>query len=298
MIKIAILGCDSTHTEAYTRLINDLNSPFFEYARVCWIWGEDLQQATEKSLSLGIDNVLESLDHIALMHADLIMVIGRFGDSHYRPAMCAIESGKPVFVDKPFTNCNIEARELIEAAKKRKVLLISFSPLRFSNEIKSLSKKYTESSNIQTIIATSPMITRTIQDERVNSVYFYSIHAVDVLLSLLKKRPVSVKAHRHKNGVWAEIIFNDQTISVLNLTIDQPETYQVTVFDFDGSIATIKIDTEGAYYRNTLEYLFGCLQTQHANQVPHTQSLDAIRVLTALDRSLSEKTVISLDEEI
>jgi predicted dehydrogenase len=287
MIKIAILGCDSTHTEAYTTLINEVEGPFYNKAKVCWIWGEDHHQALEKAAILKIETVLDSPDSEILKSADLIMVVGRFGDSHFKPAISAIKSGRPVFVDKPFTNSDQEAVQLIQLAEERNVPLVSFSPLRFADEIVSLRDQYPDNSKIQTVIATSPMITRTIHDERVNSVYFYSVHAIDMLLSLVKKRPVSVNAHRHSNGVWVDILFDDQSISALNLTIDQPETYQVTLFDLDGRIITVNMDPDGPYYRNTLAFLFKNLENLKSDSAPLIQSLDSIRVLTAVEKSLT-----------
>lgn len=296
MIKIAILGCDSTHTEAYTTLINDTQGPFHQAAKVCWIWGESKEQAIKKAEILNIENVLDEPDPHSLKNADLIMVVGRFGDSHFKPAMAAIESGKPVFVDKPFTNSDKEAAAIIAFADEKNVPLISFSPLRFADEVLLLRSQYPDSSNIQTIIATSPMITRTILDDRVNSVYFYSIHAVDMLLSFIKKSPVSVSAHKYDRGVWVTIIFEDHRVSTLNLTIDQPETYQITLFDLDGKIINVNIDPDGQYYKNTLSFLFKEISSLNMGEVTLTQSYDSIRILTAVEKSLYNQKMVLINE--
>jgi predicted dehydrogenase len=297
MIRIAILGCDSSHTEAYTSLINSPNGPFYGVARVCWIWGENNAQAHEKADALAIDHVLVTPDPEILKTADMIMVIGRFGDSHYEPATQAIVSGKPVFIDKPLTNNDEQAEKLVKLAKERGVPLMSFSPLRFSEEIISLRKQY-PSATIQSVIATSPMITRTIQDDRVNSIYFYSIHAVDMLLSLVGKRPQAVYAHKHLKGVWADIVFEDGQVSVLNLTVDQPETYQVTVFDYNGDINNVNIDTDGLFYQHTLSFLLNNHKNIKTAEAPLTEALDSIRILTAVERSLTEQKKILLNEQV
>ena len=58
MIKVAILGSDSSHTEAYTSLINKSGSPFFGQAKVFWIWGENKEETNNKAKALDIKRVL------------------------------------------------------------------------------------------------------------------------------------------------------------------------------------------------------------------------------------------------
>lgn len=296
MIRIAILGCDSSHTEAYTSLINLPGGPFYGIARVCWIWGENNAQAHEKAAALEIDHVLATPDREMLKSADMIMVIGRFGDSHYKPAIQAILSGKAVFIDKPLTNNDKQAEELVKLATERRVPLMSFSPLRFSEEVIALRRQY-PSTAMQSVIATSPMITRTIQDDRVNSIYFYSIHAVDMLLSLVAKRPLAVYAHQHSKGVWVDIVFEDGQVSVLNLTVDQPETYQVTIFDNNGGIKNVNIDADGLYYQYTLSFLLDNHKKIKTAEAPLIEALDSIRILTAVEKSLTQQKKILLHEQ-
>jgi predicted dehydrogenase len=118
VIRIAFLGCDSSHTEAFANRINPLGALFNGRAKVVSIWGEDLSQATVKATALGIDRVAATPAD-ALEGVDLAMVIGRFGESHFTAAMAAIDAGLPTFVDKPFTVNNVEARHLATMARKR-----------------------------------------------------------------------------------------------------------------------------------------------------------------------------------
>jgi hypothetical protein len=142
------------------------------------------------------------------------------------------------------------------------------------------------------------MITRTIQDDRVNSIYFYSIHAVDMLLSLVAKRPYAVYANKHSKGVWADIVFEDGRVSVLNLTVDQPETYQVSVFDYNGHINNVNIDADGLFYQHTLSFLLDNHKNIKTAEAPLTEALDSIRILAAVERSLIEQKKIILNEQL
>jgi predicted dehydrogenase len=297
MIKIAILGCDSSHTEAYTSLINKPGSPFYGQARVCWIWGENIDEARSKAKALDIECVLSDLDTYQLLDADLLMVIGRFGDSHSYPALKAIELGKPTFIDKPFTNSDSQANEIMELAFIRDVPIMSFSPLRFSEEIISINTKVNKLETAITLVATCPLLTNSIVDERATSIYFYSIHAVDVMLSIIDSRPKSVCAIKHAAGVWVTLRFENDTVSSVNLTVGKEEIYNVVLFE-DGQIRSIDINPEGIFYQKTLEVLFEKLIKGDTASAPIHQAYDGIRILTAIGRSLELKQEIYLDEKI
>ena len=103
MIRIAFLGSDSTHTEAFGNRMNGADGPFRSIAKVVSIWGVDPEQTATKARALGIEKVAAT-PHDALENVDFAMVIGRFADAHLEPALAAIERGVPTFVDKPFTS--------------------------------------------------------------------------------------------------------------------------------------------------------------------------------------------------
>jgi len=297
MIKVAILGSDSSHTEAYTSLINKSGSHFFGQAKVFWIWGENKEETYNKAKALDIKYVLSDLDAPQLSDADLIMVIGRFGDSHYLPAIKAIELGKPTFVDKPFTNCDNQAYEIIKFAQSRNIPIMSFSPLRFSEEIISINKNTKKSEKPISLVATCPLLTNSIVDERAKSIYFYSVHAVDVMLSIINSKPMSVYALKHNAGVWVTLRFENDTVSSVNLTIGKEEIYNVVLFE-GGKIRSIDINPDGLFYKKTLEVLFYRLIKGDIDSAPIHQAFDGIRILTAIDCSLELNQEIYINEKI
>ena len=142
MIKIAMLGSDSSHTDAYCELTNLGKSNISRNANVEILWGENFNETKEKAKKYNIKSVSKNLEDINFENIDLVMVVGRFGNSHFEPAKLAIENKIPTFIDKPFTNNLLEAIDLAESAKKNNSKLISFSPLRFADEIILLRKNY------------------------------------------------------------------------------------------------------------------------------------------------------------
>ncbi|MEO8413388.1 MAG: Gfo/Idh/MocA family oxidoreductase [Ginsengibacter sp.] len=69
-----------------------------------------------------------------------LVVITTPNTSHYSLALQALEAGKNVVVDKPFTTNTAEADELISAAAKRKLILSVYHSRRFDSDFYTVQK--------------------------------------------------------------------------------------------------------------------------------------------------------------
>ena len=107
-----MLGSDSSHTDAYCELTNISKSNISRKANVEILWGENFNETKEKAKKYNIKSVSKNLEDINFENIDLVMVVGRFGNSHFEPAKLAIENKIPTFIDKPFTNNLLDSRWL------------------------------------------------------------------------------------------------------------------------------------------------------------------------------------------
>ena len=85
MIRIGMIGADSTHTEAWSRLVNLPEGPLYGQAQVVKLWGEDRDQARAKANDCRIPAVVDTPED-ALTEVDLAMIVNRYGDDHPRYA--------------------------------------------------------------------------------------------------------------------------------------------------------------------------------------------------------------------
>src|SRR5690606_23843373 len=69
-----------------------------------------------------------------------IVVVATSNDVHYSLAKAALEAGKHVVVEKPFTNTTNEADELIALAKEKNLLLSVHHNARFHSDFKTVRK--------------------------------------------------------------------------------------------------------------------------------------------------------------
>lgn len=282
-MRLAFLGCDSTHTEAYGREVLNLSRKLNRRISVETIYGEDLLQARAKAKALEIPRVCPTIE-AALDGVDFAMVLGRFGDSHFDPALAAIRYGLPTFVDKPFTTSLPQARLIATAALEAGVPLCSSSPLRFSQEVSDLKKKILcgDGSDLASIVVMAPENCIDIGDDyRFNSSFFYGIHGIEVLFELVGhdfKRTTLITGGSSSCVYFETPAF--KTVS-LQLVRGTTEFYSISAF-FKDSLHFSNINLDGSYYRATLMHLLDEF-LPGKNRIPIESTIAAIEVLQAID---------------
>ncbi|MCA5005308.1 Gfo/Idh/MocA family oxidoreductase [Sphingobacterium bovistauri] len=87
--------------------------------------------------------VLSSDDIINDPEVDIV-VVATSNDVHYSLTKQALEAGKHVVVEKPFTNTTVEADELIALAKEKRLLLSVHHNARFHSDFKTVKRVLAE----------------------------------------------------------------------------------------------------------------------------------------------------------
>ena len=97
--KIVILGCENSHANAFLGFIRDKEE--FSDVEVIGVYSHEREAAEKLNEQFGVP-VLSSYEE-AVGKVDGVIVTARHGDNHYKYAKPYIESGIPMFVDKPIT---------------------------------------------------------------------------------------------------------------------------------------------------------------------------------------------------
>lgn len=280
MIKVAFLGSDSTHTEAFAKQLNLPGGQYHGKAEVVSIWGEDDKQTRGKADALKIPRVCKTAAE-ALEGVDLAMVIGRFGNSHFAPTMAALERGLPTFVDKPFTLSLKESEQLAAAAERKKARLFSSSPLRFAKELDQLVGPSALKPSFVSVAAPANC-TDLGKDPRFDSVFFYGIHAVEVLLQVVRQPVRKLTVATSKRSIETHVTFDDVNATV-HFIRDADEFYEINAYTKDQQIhRTIALD--GSYYRNLLKFIFEDFY-EGKDTIPLSNTLAAISILEATEKA-------------
>ena len=134
MYKIAILGCENSHAEAFLKIIQQ------EYTdiQVMGIHSEYPDAAEKLQEKFGVP-VMASSDAL-VGQVDGLIVNARHGARHYPLAKPYLDDGIPMFIDKPTTNSEEDARAFAAELSKRNIQVCGGSVLKFAKNIQELKE--------------------------------------------------------------------------------------------------------------------------------------------------------------
>src|SRR4051794_19418252 len=128
MLRLGIVGCDTSHVVAFSRQINHAGigeDHWVEGARVVAAYPGVSQilppAAVEKYTATirdecGVEIVAAPAD--LFERVDAVLIESSAGSVHAEQALPFLQRGMPAFVDKPFTCSAADARRLVEAAQE------------------------------------------------------------------------------------------------------------------------------------------------------------------------------------
>ncbi len=281
MIKIGMIGADSTHTDAYTKLVNLLDAPLYGRAQVVKLWGEDRAQAQEKASQYQIPQVAATPTE-AISDVDLVMICNRYGDDHTAPARLAIGAGLPTFVDKPFANDFADVQNLVALAGKNGTPLMSCSAVRYAVEVLALQPRLAEFSPLNLAVTSGPAA-GDFPNPRARHPFFYGIHPVELLHTLLGPGAEAVSTQRSSRCDVGLVHYADGRQGVINLLQKSPSLYHGVVYGEQGW-AEIDIRNWEQFYVGTLERAISMAETK-TPPFPIDWAVEVMAILTALLRS-------------
>ncbi|MGN7759952.1 Gfo/Idh/MocA family protein [Paenibacillus sp. 22594] len=211
-IRVGIVGLDSSHALAFTRLLNDKKDAYhvpggevtiafpggsadFElsYSRVAG-YTEQLRSQYGVKIVETPEDVAEECDAILLASAD--------GRVHLEGFRRVASYGKPVFIDKPLSVTSIDAKAIVELARLHGVPLVSCSALRYAEGLTEALLQ-ADSCSIIGVDCYGPLDIQPTQP----GLFWYGVHSAEMLFRTLGTGCVKVSAitsgdHDLITGVW------------------------------------------------------------------------------------------------
>ncbi len=242
-IKIGIIGCDTSHVTAFTKLLNDKNDPnHIPGARVIAAFKggspdiessrnrierftAELQEKWGVEIVGSIEELCKKVDAVLLESVD-----GRPHLNQVRPVLAA---GKRVFIDKPFTAGYAEAHEIARVARESNVPFFSTSSLRFSADVQAL-KNSDKHGGIIGAFSFGPAPTEPHHPD----LFWYGIHAVEMLYTLMGTGCETV-TRTHADG--ADVVvgkWRDGRIGMMRGIREGKQDYGAVVFGKKASLQT------------------------------------------------------------
>jgi predicted dehydrogenase len=190
VIRVGIIGCDTSHVPAFAKEFNDPNAAGdiagFKVVAAFPGGSPDLKKDSMDrvpgyvaQLKAGGVEIVDSIPKL-LEKVDVVLLESVDGRPHLEQARPVIAAKKPLFIDKPLAGSLADAVAIAELAKKNDVPWFSSSSLRFGPKLVAL-KTDPKVGEIVGATAFSPCKTEPHHPD----LYWYGIHGVEALYTLM-----------------------------------------------------------------------------------------------------------------
>jgi predicted dehydrogenase len=197
----------------------------------------------EKSLSArnraqaaypGISVTADAWDVISSPIIDAVAVITPVW-THYDLARAALENGKHVFVEKPFTSNAVQAEELINLAQKKNLTIMVDHTFLFTGAVKKISQLIDEGTLGKLYYYDATRVNLGLFQHDINVLWDLAPHDLSIMDYLIKTSPEAIVAtgQKHLNGhedvAYMTLYFPEKVIAHINVNWLSPVKVRTTL---------------------------------------------------------------------
>jgi predicted dehydrogenase len=289
ILKIGMIGLDTSHAIGVVEILNDAKHPqHIQGAKVTVAYpGGSPDFALSYSRVEGYTTeirdkfgvaMVESLEEVAAA-SDAILLLSVDGRVHLEQFRAIAVFGKPVFLDKPFAVNSADAEAIATIAREHSVALMSCSSLRYSMSLSEAIADKTQGAIIGADCY-GPMELQPTQP----GLFWYGIHSAEMLYAALGKGCQQVTAITNEDhdvvvGVWA-----DGTIGTIRGNRRGNRTFGALVHREKASQFVDVYSHPKPYFASMLEHVINMFRTGQA-PIDIEETLEVIRFIEAANES-------------
>lgn len=238
--RIGMIGLDTSHAAAFSKVLNATNSPYgCKVVAAFPMASKDVTSSTNRidkytaqlRDEFGV-KIVGSIQELVGM-VDGVMVEAVDGRPHLAQARPVIAAGKPLFIDKPVAASLEDALEIYRLAEEKKVPCWSASSLRYSTWAQ--EARAGAVGDVLGCDAFSPCSL----EEHHPDLYWYGIHGVEVLFTVMGPGCKSVRRVSTPDFDQVTAIWNDGRIGTFRGTRKGKHDYGATVFGSKKIVANV-----------------------------------------------------------
>jgi predicted dehydrogenase len=182
----------------------------------------------------GVEVTANASDVIRSPKIDAIAVVSPVW-THFHLAKEALENGKHVFVEKPFTSSAAEGEELINLAQQKNLKIMVDHTFLFTGAVKKISQLVDEGAIGKLYYYDSTRVNLGLFQHDINVLWDLAAHDLSIMDYLIKSSPEAVVAtgQRHLNGyedvAFMTIYFPEKIIAHINVNWLSPVKVRTTL---------------------------------------------------------------------
>lgn len=209
MFKIAILGCENSHANCFLDFI--IKDKLYNDIEVVGVYSDDIEAANKLNETYGV-YVAKSYDEFK-GKVDGIVVTARHGDNHYKYAKPYIEEKIPMFIDKPITVSEEDAKAFRAELEANNVRVTGGSMCIYAEEVQEFKKAVAENTYGRVLggYLRSPVN----MENEYGDFFFYSQHLVQVMCEIFGNFPKSVIAFENDGILTCTVRYDKYDVNIV-----------------------------------------------------------------------------------
>jgi len=236
--------------------------------------------------------VTDSTDLLSSTEIDAIAVVTPVW-THYELTKAALEQGKHVFVEKPFTSDSNQAEELINLAAKKNLKIMVDHTFLFTGAVKKIGQLLEEGTLGRVYYYDSTRVNLGLFQHDVNVIWDLAPHDLSIIDHLIKETPEAVSAtgQTHLNGhedvAFITVYFPNKIIAHINVNWLSPVKVRTTLIGGEKKMLVwndleadekIKIYDKGVHITSR-EGLYNLLVNYRSGDMwaPQVEQVEALR---------------------
>lgn len=239
-IKIGIIGLDTSHSPAFTKLFNVENpKPELAGFRVvaAYPYGSKTIQSSmdripgyiEQVKELGVE-IVDSIETL-LQKVDVVLLETNDGKPHLEQARAVFKAKKPVFIDKPVAGSFSDALKIYKEAEAEGVPMFSSSSLRYQKNVHAVRHE----NKIGKVLACDAFSPATLEPSHPD-LFWYGIHGVEILFTAMGPGCESVSRFSTPDSEVVVGTWKDGRIGTFRGMRNGKHDYGGTAFGTDGNL--------------------------------------------------------------
>lgn len=187
--KVGIIGLDTSHSVAFTKVLNDPNAkPDVAGCKVVAAYppgSRDIESSvsripkhTREVRELGVE-ITGSIKEL-LEKVDVVLLETNDGRLHLEQALPVFKAGKRMFIDKPIAASLSDAMAIFEAAEEYNVPIFSSSSLRYMSTAQDIASGKTVGKVMGANAYSPAKLEQTHPD-----LFWYGVHGVETLFTVM-----------------------------------------------------------------------------------------------------------------
>ena len=277
MKKIAILGCENSHANSFLKFIRTKEE--FADMEVVGVYSDDIPAAEKLCRDFGVPVLGDYADAVGKI--DGLIITARHGDNHYKYAKPYMESGIPMFIDKPITVKEEEAVLFMKQLRANGVRICGGSSLKQDIYVEKLREEARNEEKGKTIggIVRAPYSSV----NEYGGFYFYSLHLVEMVCEIFGRFPLSVTARQ--NGKQIHVLFHYEDYDCVGVFTDGNYLYYAARMAEKGT-SGFEIPSSGDWFYKEFKEFYELLNGAPQG-ITYEEFISPVFIMNAIERSLA-----------